>query len=59
VGAALDKFYVFDMYNDPDTMTVKYRITDKVTGNTAQGTLTTDYQLLIFYYVLNQLEQTE
>ena len=42
VGAALDKFYIFDLYNDPDTTTVKYRITDRVTGNTAQGTLTTD-----------------
>lgn len=41
-GAVLDKFYIFDMYNDPDTTTVKYRITDRVTGNTAQGTLTTD-----------------
>lgn len=41
-GAVLDKFYIFDLYNDPDTTTVKYRITDRVTGNTAQGTLTTD-----------------
>ena len=41
-GAVLDKFYIFDLYNDPDTTTVKYRITDRVTGNTAHGTLTTD-----------------
>jgi len=41
-GAVLEKFYIFDLYNDPDTTTVKYRITDRVTGNTAQGTLTTD-----------------
>lgn len=41
-GAVLEKFYIFDMYNDPDTTTVKYRITDRVTGNSAQGTLTTD-----------------
>ena len=41
-GAVLEKFYIFDLYNDPDTTTVKYRITDRVTGNSAQGTLTTD-----------------
>jgi len=44
-GAALDKFYVFDLYNEHDSMEVKYRITDRVTGNTAQGTLTTDLPL--------------
>ena len=41
-GAVLDKFYVFDMYNEHDSMNVKYRITDRVSGNTAQGTITTD-----------------
>ena len=41
-GASLDKFYVFDMYNEHDSMSVKYRITDRVSGNTAQGTITTD-----------------
>ena len=41
-GAVLDKFYVFDMYNEHDSMSVKYRITDRVSGNTAQGTITTD-----------------
>ena len=45
VGATLDKFYVFDLYNEHDSMEVKYRITDRVTGNTAQGTLTTDLPL--------------
>jgi hypothetical protein len=45
VGAILDKFYVFDLYNEHDSMEVKYRITDRVTGNTAQGTLTTDLPL--------------
>jgi len=45
VGAVLDKFYVFDLYNEHDSMEVKYRITDRVTGNTAQGTLTTDLPL--------------
>jgi hypothetical protein len=44
-GAVLDKFYVFDLYNEHDTMEVKYRITDRVTGNTTQGTLTTDLPL--------------
>jgi hypothetical protein len=44
-GASLDKFYVFDLYNEHDSMEVKYRITDRVTGNTAQGTLTTDLPL--------------
>ncbi|CAB4151461.1 hypothetical protein UFOVP598_22 [uncultured Caudovirales phage] len=41
-GAVLDKFYVFDMYNEHDSMNVKYRITDRVSGNTAQGTISTD-----------------
>jgi hypothetical protein len=45
VGAILDKFYVFDLYNEHDSMEVKYRITDRVTGNTTQGTLTTDLPL--------------
>jgi len=45
VGAVLDKFYVFDLYNEHDSMEVKYRITDRVTGNTAQGTLSTDLPL--------------
>jgi hypothetical protein len=45
VGAVLDKFYVFDLYNEYDSMEVKYRITDRVTGNTTQGTLTTDLPL--------------
>lgn len=45
VGATLDKFYVFDLYNEHDSMDVKYRITDRVTGNVAQGTLTTDLPL--------------
>jgi hypothetical protein len=45
VGAALDKFYVFDLYNEHDSMEVKYRITDRVTGNVVQGTLTTDLPL--------------
>jgi hypothetical protein len=44
-GATLDKFYVFDLYNEHDSMEVKYRITDRVTGNTTQGTLTTDLPL--------------
>jgi len=41
-GAALTAFYIFDMYNEPGTSTVKYRITNRTTGATAQGTLTTD-----------------
>jgi hypothetical protein len=45
VGATLDKFYVFDLYNEHDSMEVKYRITDRLTGNVAQGTLTTDLPL--------------
>jgi hypothetical protein len=42
VGATLEAFYIFDMYNEPGTSTVKYRITNRTTGATAQGTLTTD-----------------
>ena len=44
-GAALNNFYVFEMYNAPGTTSVKYRITERSTGNTAQGTLTTDLPL--------------
>jgi hypothetical protein len=42
VGASLDKFYVFEMYNEAHTTMVKYRITDRVTGNTTQGEIKTD-----------------
>lgn len=41
-GATLEAFYIFDMYNEPGTSTVKYKITNRTTGATAQGTLTTD-----------------
>lgn len=44
-GAALNNFYVFEMYNAPGTTSVKYRITERSTGNTAQGELTTDLPL--------------
>jgi len=41
-GAAINNVYVFEMYNAPATTTVKYRITERSTGNTAQGEITTD-----------------
>lgn len=44
-GAALNNFYVFEMYNAPGATSVKYRITERSTGNTAQGELTTDLPL--------------
>jgi hypothetical protein len=42
VGASLNAFYFFDLYNEPNTTEVKYRITNRETGITAQGTLSTD-----------------
>jgi hypothetical protein len=41
-GAVMNNVYVFEMYNEPNTLTVKYRITERSSGNTAQGELTTD-----------------
>jgi hypothetical protein len=41
-GAVMNNVYVFEMYNEPHTTTVKYRITERSSGNTAQGELTTD-----------------
>lgn len=41
-GAALNNFYVFEMYNAPLSTSVKYKITERTSGNTAQGTLTSD-----------------
>jgi len=41
-GAAINNVYVFEMYNEPDTTTVKYRITERSSGLTAQGEITTD-----------------
>ena len=38
----LNNFYIFDMYNAFGTSTINYRITERTTRNTAQGTLTTD-----------------
>jgi hypothetical protein len=40
-GAALNNYYIFDMYNEPNTSTINYRITERSTGNTAQGTIST------------------
>jgi hypothetical protein len=42
VGASLNAFYFFDLYNETNTTDVKYRITNRETGITAQGTLSTD-----------------
>ena len=39
-GAVMNNVYVFEMYNEPNTLTVKYRITERSTGVTAQGTIT-------------------
>ena len=41
-GAVMNNVYVFEMYNEPNTTTVKYRITERSSGNTAQGEITTD-----------------
>jgi hypothetical protein len=41
-GASLNAFYFFDLYNETNTTEVKYRITNRETGITAQGTLSTD-----------------
>lgn len=42
VGAVLNNFYVFEMYNANGSTSVKYKITERSSGNIAQGTLTTD-----------------
>jgi hypothetical protein len=39
-GAVMNNVYVFEMYNEPNTLTVKYRITERSSGLTAQGTIT-------------------
>jgi hypothetical protein len=41
-GAVMNNVYVFEMYNEPSTTTVKYRITERSSGNTAQGEITTN-----------------
>ena len=41
-GAVLNNFYVFEMYNSSGSSSVKYKITERSSGNTAQGTLTAD-----------------
>lgn len=41
-GAGMTTFYSVEIYNAPNTSTVNYRVTNKETGNIAQGTLTTD-----------------
>jgi hypothetical protein len=42
VGAVMNNVYIFEMYNEPNTLTVRYRITERSSGLTAQGELTTD-----------------
>jgi hypothetical protein len=41
-GAVMNNVYVFEMYNEPNTTTVKYRITERSSGLTTQGEITTN-----------------
>ncbi len=44
-GAGMTNFYSIELYNAPNSSTVNYKVVNKETGNSAQGTISTDLPL--------------